>query len=184
MKLKTPITITITTAENAVATAIRSYSSFCRVEHPNYLKIISGALPGEVANQIESQLREQGIDFNTWIPPQPFRIAGRECEFNVDGTVTLSCGTVVSNEEIDAFLKRREEAKEPEWPKYWLFNLTNLVFRSKHASDGGQFFGSRQNVWHGTTDTPMAEHAAKFPSYKPITRAEAMAIVGAENIDK
>lgn len=182
MKLKKPITITIETAENAVRAAMVCNHYFTECRHPNFGKMRDGTVNGEVYSQIDEALKAQGINFNTWLPPQPFTIAGRECEFNADGSVKLSCDTTISNEEIEEFKKRREEAKAPEF-LYWRTNgaWAAEVYRAKSPQEIGEFFYSGQ--WLCSSGVSMAEFQAAG-GCKPITRAEATAIVGRENIDK
>lgn len=180
MKLKKPITITIETAENAVRAAMLCDHAFTECRHPNFGKMRDGAVNGEIYSQINEALKAQGINFNTWLPPQPFTIAGRECEFNADGSVKLSCGTTISNEEIEEFKKRREEAKAPEF-LYWRRAYASDVYRAKSPQETGEFFQSGQ--WFHSHGVSMSEFQADG-GCKPITRAEAIAIVGRENIDK
>ena len=185
-KLKKPITVTFTHVENAVCHFLFAHSESVEAHtllHPNMMSIATKAYPREAATQIESGLRENGIEPLTWLPPQPFKIAGRECEFNADGTVKLSCGTLISNAEIEDFLKRRAEIKQ-EWPKYFRSTSSHQVYRATNPEDIGSCFAQTFG-WELTHGETMVNHVERNPNYfKPITRDEAIAIVGAENIDK
>lgn len=191
MKLNKPITVTITHVANAVITRMYLDPSFpAPYSYPNTAPILAASesiwQTDKIRSQIERGLVENGIDWRSWTPTPPVTIAGRQCEFNSDGTVKLSCGTVISNEEIEAFLKNRSDANGSEWPKYFLRGLSlsgKQVVRCWSNTDDGERF---ECGWNKFMDgVPLLDCAENTPHiYKPISRAQAAAMIGAENLSK
>lgn len=175
--LKKPITVTIEHVENAVLllhqTPICPASTQCQT-------LWEVKLNYSIYDQLNNQLSAQGINPETWLPPQPFEItSGRTCAFNADGSVKLSCGDVISNEKIEEFLKRRQEAREvSEWPKYYQAVVTRRIYRANSAVDIGEWF---ENGWNRSSGG-ACEEWAKNKGCLHITRAEAAAIVGESNL--
>jgi hypothetical protein len=188
MKLQKPIVLTMTDVRQAIWLMMYLTESQPMPIHQNAkaMQIPSNEYDDSLSTrgQIERQLKEQGIEWNTWLPLQPFKIADRECTFNADGTVKLSCGTVISNEAIAEFLKRRDEAERSNY-LYWLDVRYGFgkraVYRAPNKSDVGEFFES--GAWTKSSGVAM-ESWQSVGGCKPITRADAIQIVGAENIDR
>jgi hypothetical protein len=180
MKLSKPITIRINHVEDAVWMAMYYSHDQPMPKHNNAQAILNSPDGGEVASQLFPQIECNGINWRTWLPPQPFKIAGRECEFNADGAVKLSCGTVISSAEIEEFEKRREEAKKPK-TMYWRANYSGNVYRAAAESEVGEFF--KDGEWRGSYGRSMGDWAS-YKMCTPITRSEAAAIIGEENLNK
>lgn len=183
-KLKQPITITIEHVENAVAALIKS--EWFRYHNERAKPDVSARewdIMGNVAkhetfNQLVSALSAQGIDWRTWIPPQPLTIGGHAAEFSADGSMKFGDITV-SSEQFAEIVKRREEAMQGEWPKYF---LGSTLWRSRSAKHRGEFFDGNQ--WQTSSDpdplTECVEHDSTI--LKPTTRAKAAELIGEENL--
>jgi hypothetical protein len=188
-KLKKPITLTIETIEDAIGLRLalnvpESTSVSLEPEKKPATRTTAAIKnPGALGSRrkIEEQLTAQGIDWNTWPAESRFKIGDQECSFNPNGTVTFSCGATIGNDEIHEFLKLRKAAMGTgEWPKFYL-SQNNVVWRSHHTAESGQWWEE------GRWNTPMRTFMNgmwKPANCKPITREEAAAIIGAENLLK
>ena len=177
-KLKTPITVTITHIENAVN--ICRADEFARGRTPSD-NFVPGAIPNEIIRgQVIPALREQGIEWDTWQPTPPFRIAGHETTFNPDGSIKVGCTTVSSNEFKAAQDKRTEamnascdgcSAQESEFPKYWQ-TVGDCILEALSEGDFGirhDRIGSQET----TADTGVMVEFCKRFNHVPIPRVEA-----------
>ncbi len=185
--LRVPIRITIYHVENAVRLCMPS--SGLKSTHPNADTICDAAADREAYDQVEPALKLQNIDWNTWLPEVPLKVAGHEAVFNPDGSVKVGC-QVIASKDVDEILKRREKAMvkpdaatcaESEWPKYWVTETGN-VYCAHSANDGGLVRSKAASKWSLTDSRPMEEYATKKGMTK-LTRAEAAKILGISEAD-
>lgn len=119
--------------------------------------MLNDKIAGEFARQVYPALENQGIDWRTWQPTPPFRIAGHEATFNPDGSIKVGCATV-SSEEFREISKRQSESlaqaaqkaspqpdgcnAEPasEYPKYWFSRFCFGIWRAASPNDTGRHF--------------------------------------------
>ncbi len=189
-KLKQPITITIHHVENAICAAMLHFERPRTTSlsiHRNLPVINDAALDGEVFDQITSALKSQCIDWNTWLPEPPFKVAGHEAVFNPDGSVKVGC-TTISASEIAEILKRRDKAMvvvnsaQSEWPKFY-DNRAGVVWVARSESDLGMFISASDGSRSESLSRPTAMRWCADCKYKRLTRAEAARILGISEAD-
>ncbi len=186
--LKTPITITFTHVENAVAAAMVTQAKYTSCGHPNFDAVSCPRVQPEFGPQMRAALESQGIDWNTWLPEAPFKVAGHEAVFNPDGSVKVGC-QVIASKDVDEILKRREKAMAPvnsaapsEWPKYY-DNGAGVVWVARSESDLGMFISASDGARSESLSRPTAMRWCADCKYKRLTRAEAAKILGIPEAD-
>ncbi len=147
-------------------------SSGLKSTHPNADTICDAAADREAYDQVEPALKLQNIDWNTWLPEPPLKVAGHEAVFNPDGSVKVGC-QVITSKDVDEILKRREKAMVKEWPKYYMPTGIGGIYRARHADDLGQH-RSLYGEWCDCGGLTM-EAACSAGWVKRITASEAAA---------
>lgn len=180
-KLKKPITITITHVENAVWAALKLRSEWDE-NAPRHQAIEGSMAWSQMGHSVYELLQAEGIDYRTWEPPQPIYIAGCEADFKSNGNVKLGSETLDRATLVEV-LKRSDEAMnnaEPEWPKFWRYGKSRLVYKAEDEHCFGHL-SANGGPW---SDCPMGgsmvEFARRDELFKPIPRAEASAILGGD----
>lgn len=178
-RLKTPITVTIHHVENAL-NIMRAYDYAKDSPHWKASRILSDAVPNEIGGQIQAGLEPQGIDWLTWTPPVPFKIAGHETTFNPDGSIKVGCTTVSSNEFKAVQDKRTEamnasyngcSAQEQEYPRFWR-TTGNTIMEARSVDDIGICHSKHGSVETSEAGGKMVEFCERH-CHVPITRTSA-----------
>lgn len=182
MKLKKPITLTITNTAAVVAFAEmlhqpRSFYTERIIRLSEFSMQVTKNPSETVQKQIADQLTAQGIDYRTWEPPQPLKIASHEVTANPDGSIKVGC-TDVSRAELVAAYELSTEAMQGEWPKWWRSPFGTL-FSANSADDWGVIYDKSGNGF-----TPRTEkHGLKMEAHAkdckliPLTALEAARIL-------
>lgn len=114
MKLKQPITITITDPAFAVLLcrilnwATDAYAAISGHYEPHTHPLLNEFYQErhQIRSHLDRELNSQGINYMTWQPEPTISVGDHRVDFNADGSLDVGCEHI-SSEQMEQIIKRR-----------------------------------------------------------------------------